>query len=453
MGSYLAFFFRGMIFRTMQRKFSLSFSFLFSWASLLALGCLEVRCAGNDGEVLLSHLLNNRMNIILKGTYATDNPLEWREINNNQIFVDSNDDLSSIRHQLTDSCDPDTQADCLPAYDALPIYIDFGGISLSSSSNSLDSVSSEKDSENFWSSASAERQVYCSRYYAANKLNDSCLSHGGLEKFQEFMDGRGSLYPSYDIPNADYIHTGVFVRRIVTGWASEDGELITNTLFDSNRLHGANILLNVSSPPPPTDPNMADNPGPSEWFPLHYRTGSGQTQILHKGFDYLPIVLEIRFNLKENLMLHSYTLRSDDGSTNRRNIVAFSDWRRDHRSMVESNKSGRMGGNVLSRARFFYPHRVSRIDINTTSLTSSRHYFALYQMNESNRDESLPYAATPVRSSAPNQLKHIMPGSYQLECRYDNVHDGYPEERLGSPMDISVPDQPQIISITMLCPP
>ena len=403
---------------------------------------------GNDGEVLLSYLVNNRMTIILKGTYATDNPLDWNEINANQIFVDA-DDMLAIRHQSLTSCDPDTEGDCVPAYDNLPIYIDFGDIRLSSKSSNLDSVSDQEDSEKFWNVASAERQVYCSRYYARSSAIDSCSNNGGLEKFKEFMDGRGAIYPSRDIPNGYYIHTGVFVRRIVTGWASEDGELSSNALFDNTRLSGANILANLSTPPPPTNPDIEDNPGPSEWFPLHYRPGSGQS--LYKGSDYLPIVLEIRFNLKENLMLHSYTITPEGGTPIQRNIIAFSDWRREHSNMMNSNGSSRMGGNVLSRSRFFYPYRVSRIDIANMGSGGSQYYFALYQTNESDRDDRLPYAATPARSGSNNQLNHIMPGTYQLECRYDANNDGYPEMLQGSPVDITVPEQPLIMMTSHTC--
>ena len=422
--------------------------FVYLGVYVFILGGLGVRCMGNDGEVLLSYLLNNRMTIILKGTYATDAPLEWNKINSNKIFVDSDDKLS-IQHQSDTACDPSMIGNCVPSYDNLALYLDFGGVRLSSQTSSLNSISDEEDSENFWNVASTERQVYCSRYPGTNSASDSCFNNGGLEKFREFMDGRGSVYPSRDIPNAHYVHTGVFVRRIVTGWASNNGELIDNAPFDNVRISGANILANVNTPPPPIDPNANDNPGPSEWFPLHHRIGSGQS--LLKGTDYLPIVLEIRFNIKENLMLHSYTVTPDGGSSYQINIIAFSDWRKNHSNMMNARQSGRMGGNVLSRSRFFYPHRVSRIVVTNASSGSKRHYFALYQAAESDRNNRLPYAATPARSGSNNQLNHIMPGAYQLECRYDSNSDGYPETLSGTPVDITVPAQGKIMMTNHTC--
>ena len=417
---------------------------------LVFFSLLCLNCMGNNGEALLSHLLNNRMTIILKGTYATDNPLAWNEINGNQIFVDSDDNLS-IQHQSAASCDPKMDGTCLYSYENLPLYIDFGGIRLSSQSKSLADISSVEDAEEFWNIASTDRQVYCNRYYGRSAESDSCLNDNGQKKFEEFMDGTGAIYPSRDIPNTPYLHTGVFVRRIVTGWATNDGELIKNAPFDNNTVSGANILSDVSAPPPPTDPNMEDRPGPAEWLPLHYRVSSGQS--LQKGHDYLPIVLEIRFNIKENLMLHSYRAGEDSATSRQYNIVAFSDWRRNHSNAmtVKAADSRRMGGNVLSRSRFFYPHKVSRIDITNGASGGTRYYFALYGKGETDRDDRLPYAASPARSGSNNQLNHVMPGLYQLECRFDANNDGYPEMLNGSPVDILIPEQGQIVTTSHSC--
>ena len=43
---------------------------------------------------------------------------------------------------------------------------------------------------------------------------------------------------------------------------------------------------------------------------------------------------------------------------------------------------------------------------------------------------ALPLAATPVRNGGDNVMTELGPGQYVLQCRYDAVHDGYPEEVL-----------------------
>ncbi len=410
---------------------------------ILTFLCLSLSaCMGNDGEVLLSHLVNNRMTIVLKGTYASDNPLEWNEINSNQIFVDADDNLGALMHEALTNCDPYTSNACIPAYDELPIYIDVGSIRLSRDSSNIDRIRNNEDSEDFWDISSESRQVYCNRFYATNAGLDTCVQQDGRNKFNELMNGRGVIYPSRDVPDGPYSHTGIFVRRVVTGWSYRDTTLL-EAFFDNTQVRGTNIISLVSSPPPP------DEPGPAEWFPLHYRVGPGQT--FDKGFGNFPVVLEMRFNMKENLMVHRYTI-DPSGTPQNVRVIAFSDWRKAHMDDGTSEESIRLGGNVLARSRFFYPHQVSRIDITNAGMMPATHYYALYQSGETDRDNYLPYAATPARNGAGNQLNHIMPGSYQLECRQDANNDGYPEMRLGVPQDIIVPETPEIMNVTYTCP-
>ena len=402
---------------------------------------------GSNGEVLLSYLLNNRMTIILKGTYATDNPLEWNEINNNQIFTDTDDNLNSLQHQSIIGCNPLTDTNCAPSYDTLPIFLDVGGIRISSHPSGVDSISNHADSLKFWDEAGNNRQVYCNQLYTSNTEADSCFNNSGVSKFNELMDGNGVIYPSQDVPNADYVHTGIFFRRIVTGWSTSTINNITSfneTNFDNHDIRGANIIT-ISGVSPSMDENGEN--GLPQWLPMHYQVDEGQE--LHKGSDYYPIVLEIRFNFKENLMLHSYTTVFPNTFNRNTRVIAFSDWRINHEDNQE-NESQRLGGNVLSRSRFFYPHLVSKININNGSTGSTRHYYALYTSTETNRDDNLPYASTPARSGTANSLNHIMPGDYVLECREDSNIDGYPETE-NSKVDITVPENPNEMTVTLNC--
>ena len=63
---------------------------------------------------VLSTLFNNRMLLLLKGTYASDNPLEYSELNNGtgQLYVDASGDY----------LDPAMDTVGLPSVENLPIY-------------------------------------------------------------------------------------------------------------------------------------------------------------------------------------------------------------------------------------------------------------------------------------------------------------------------------------------
>ncbi len=410
---------------------------------------------GCSGEALLSHLQNNRMTIIIKGTYASDRPLTFQEINQNRIYVDADDTyLSTFNHQSVSACDPNSNYQCIPSYEMLPIYIDFGGVRLSSSSQDINSITSTLDANNFWNIASNQRQVYCSHTYATNPGLDTCRKDDGTVLYNDFMNGRGAIYPSNDIPNTSYKQVGLFIRRIVTGWGYNNNSITQNTSFDNNLIRGVNIitLVGLNPAPTPTDTNQIDMPGRNQWFPMLYV--SDANEYLHKGNDYDPIVLEIRMNIKENLMAHSYTFTNQTGAVFKNSVIGFSDWNRNHADTT-NNSSARMGGNVLSRARFFYPHMVSRLQINnTTSNASLSHYYALYLSNdtESTRSGSgLPLAATPARSGEQNFLNHIMPGNYILQCRHDTRNIGYPQSILNS-REVSVPSTPSNMPISFQCP-
>jgi len=356
---------------------------------------------GDDGQPLLSYLLNSRMTLVLKGTYATDNPLSFSEINNNQIFTDPDDTL-----HLAD----------VPAYDNLPIYLDIGEIRLSTRNpfDPLITIKNNDDAVKFWDVLTDKRQVYCSTLYSFDLTMDSCRRTGGLVNFSEFMNGNGAFYPSRDVGSGVYLHAGVFIRAIATGYARDDDSPLFDR-FDSNDIFGSNIIQNVNYDPGiDTAEKQARVP---QFFPLHHVIVLHQQPSMVVDESFTPLVLEIRFNMKENLMLHSFLNASSRVQT----IVGFSDWRKNHESEFD------MGGSVLTRARIFYPEFANDLVITGgTENKPVRHYLAIYLYGEDNRDDNLPLAATPVRNGE-NKLRNIMPGPYYLQCRYDCIYDGYPE--------------------------
>jgi hypothetical protein len=131
---------------------------------------------------VLSSLFNNRMLLLIKSTFATDNPLEFFEINSNQIYRDADDNSLDVSG--------------LPILSSLPIYIDFGELRIASKyePRGLEALESVRDSKRFWDFIAPQRQVYCSQPYTL--FSNSCDTDQGLIRFSEFMTGAGPSLPS-----------------------------------------------------------------------------------------------------------------------------------------------------------------------------------------------------------------------------------------------------------------
>ena len=370
---------------------------------------------GDKGIGLISRLSNNRMKLILKGTYASDRPLDFAQINGDVLFRDADDTLD-----LTG----------VPAYSKLPMFIDIGEVRLSTKGflQGLESITNNEDSEDFWDVFSTRRQVYCSQPYATDFDNDGCFQTGGFINYIEFMNGRGAVFPSRDVGPGTYTHAAIYIRQLVTGYSRAGGALV-EARFDNNKILDAQNVAPLMNYDPGTDAVQQQILAP-QFFPLHHVVVWGQQPYMHVDDSYFPLIVEIRFNLKENLMLHSFV----DANGLSRTVVASSDWRKGHTLQTE------MGGNILTRARMFYSDFVRDLRISGGTYTT-RHYYALRVQNECTDsggqvgcvvEDQLPLAATPVRNGNDNILANLSAGLYRLECRYDENNDGYPEKVLGT---------------------
>lgn len=397
--------------------------------TLVLIGLLSLAsCRSKDDEPLLSMLLdtNSKTVVILKGTYASDSPLAMNEINGNQLFRDAEDTSLDVTG--------------LPGYADLPIYIDIGEIRLSTRDygTGLWGIETAKDARTFWDIIASERQVYCSQPYSASLENDSCYSTGGLVNYQEFMNGRGALYPSRDVGPGAYLHAGVFVRAVATGH-HRLGNVAQNDSFDNNTIFNAANITTTVQYDPDTNDALKQLLAP-QWFPLHFT--SVMSNITPNSMimtnDRTTRVVEIRFNIKENLMVHGLS-----DTSGYRTIVGFSDWRKGHAQQRD------LGGNVLMRARVYYPDYVNTLVI-TGGTQNSRYYYAVVDPLETFIEDNLPVAATPVRNGN-NVIQNLMGGvNYLLQCRYDANNDGYPETIVGPGTTFGVLPGPG--SLTVSCP-
>ncbi|MCB1178786.1 MAG: hypothetical protein KDK36_14470 [Leptospiraceae bacterium] len=386
----------------------------------------------------MSTLFNNRMLLLLKGTYASDDPLSFDELNGG---------TGALYQDLTgDGLDPAFDLTDLPLAKDLLIHIDFGEVRISSKyrgPTGLDLLENARQSSEFWDFIGSERQVYCTIAYTI--FANTCQKNLGYARIVDFFNGAGAQFPSND-PTADargfigsqYYHAGVYFRGMVTSFAKENGAQLINTSFDNNIVAGANIVPRNSYLPTVTEVDK-ETVTPL-MFPVFYTVEPGhQDFTIRPGFD--PYILEMRMNIKENLMVHSWTTLNGYTQT----MVGFSDWRYNHTGQAD------MGGNLLLRARVIYPEYASRLTITGGTQTLS-HYYALFRAEEENLTSQLPLASVPVRSGS-SVIKYIHEGNYRLRCLSDTSPvDGFPETFVRETF-FSVSNYPrQEITVDLTCP-
>ncbi|XDD51479.1 hypothetical protein AB3N59_06995 [Leptospira sp. WS92.C1] len=375
-------------------------------------------------DPVISTLFNQRMLLLAKGTYATDNPIPFSAYSNGsgQIYLD---DTGA-------GLDPAFDLTGVPLAQNLPIFIDIGEIRMSTKYEQglidLSLIKNVKDTKKFWDEIAPNRQVFCTTPYTTN--SNSCRLNEGEFKAVQFFNGEGVAYPSNDPTSAtdwgafgngpvQFYYTGLYLRSLVTAWATEPGLTFSNlTLFDNYRVPGLNIVPRLSYRPGAD--STTKTAFPPLVFPLLYKADNGdQDMIVHPGFD--PYILEVRMNLKENLMIHSYVT----GLGGARTLVSISDWKGDSDHKGESD----MGGGLLLRSRIIRPEIASSLLV-LGGTASTTHYYGVYRLAETEIANKLPLISSPVQG-AQTRMKYIHPGEYRIRCLGDVAKvDGYPESTI-----------------------
>jgi hypothetical protein len=399
------------------------------------------------------------MLLLLKGTYATDAPIQFNDYNNGTGALYVDDSGSDIG--------PDHNLSGVPSAGNLPIFIDIGEIRVSSNFqkgfNDLSQIRDPKDSEKFWDFIATERQVYCTSPYSLEE--DTCIKTDGLFKSQEFFNGNGAIFPSndpsaqtiscadpeyfaqcaalgYDISKSfgiQYWYTGIYFRALVTGWAMQNGApLIDSARFDNRRVPGLNIVPRNNYLPGTSDVEKQEII--PKMFPLLYSVQGGQRDMqIRGGFD--PYILEVRMNMKENLMVHTV---NRTGSV-QQSLVSFSD------AIYNNKGEPDIGGNLLLRSRIIYPEFAASLRI-TGGTGNLKYYYAVYHSDEVETRKQLPLAATPARPDA--SIKYLNNGTYKLYCIGDTQRvDGYPDTIVSSTeFVVSDVDRRKTLPIELPCP-
>ncbi|TGK13112.1 hypothetical protein EHO60_02625 [Leptospira fletcheri] len=420
----------------------------------LWIGCRVGAWHGHQtSDPVISTLFNQRMLLLLKATYATDNPLNFTDYNNGTgaLYLDN--------QGATGVGDPTLNLGGIPSAANLPIYIDVGEIRISSKYRdglgNLSQITTAAKSKSFWDFIAPNREVYCTTAYTLN--SNTCQQQNGFVKMQQLFDGEGAQYPSNDPTQgvdwfypSQYYYTGVFLRNLVTGWGVLPGvDLTTITFFDNYGINGFNIV-----------PYNAYVPGTVNYattpliFPVLYSLGADEGGPIGNGdmefrSGYEPYILEVRMNLKENLMVHS--IFAADGVSTAQTMVGISDWKYDHQGQID------IGGNLLLRSRTIYPSSASKLVIYGGS-GSKVHYYGIFRDTEINLLSKLPLIASPALSGG-TPIKYIMPGQYQLVCLQDTTNvidgtlDGFPDTIVRQ-INFSVPENGNgnSMAVSLSCP-
>ncbi|MCE9499468.1 MAG: hypothetical protein K8R21_03050 [Leptospira sp.] len=396
------------------------------------------------------------MLLLLKGTYATDEPLAFDEYSNGSGQLYQDDSGSGTN-------DPAFDLTNLPAAKDLPIFIDIGEIRISTQYQkgiaSLTQIKDAKDSKRFWDFIAPERQVYCT--LPPYSAGDSTCRKTGLSKMDDFLSGKGAVYPSNG-PTSEtygdsaqqndatrngvtngtqYYYTGVYLRSILTGFGRENGGTIINTFFDNTQIFGGGVNIVPRNNFNPGTDDATKTTAVPQLFPLFYSVQAGQSDMtIRPGSD--PYILEIRTNFKENLMVHSYVTPLGYVDT----LVGFSDWNKTH------NGEPDMGGNLLTRSRIIYPEFASSLEISGGT-KSIPHYYAVYRKDEQDFFGQLPLVSSPVKQGV-TKIKYIHEGQYRLQCRGDITRvDGNPETIVRETFFTISPEQrKQTTQVSLTCP-
>lgn len=402
---------------------------------------------------VISTLFNNRMLLLLKGTYSTDAPLDWSELNGGTGNLYLDDQGAGF--------DPTFNLDGLPKAGDLQILLDIGEVRISSKFekgfNELTQIRDSLDSNRFWDFIAPNRQVFCTNTYSLE--GNTCLENNGIVKAQDFFNGTGAQFPSNDpsastvsltdaitfnlatggkVMGRQYYYAGIYFRSLVTTYAKNGNAPLIIRFDNRPNIPGSNIVPRNNYIPGTATVAKADIV--PKMFPALYSQRPTQADMeIRDGFD--PYILEVRVNIKENLMVHSYTAASGNIIT----FVGFSDSQFDHKG------EGDAGGNLLTRARVMYPETASNITI-TGGGNSLRHHYGVFRILETELTNTLPLAATPAKSGA--RIRYLNPGDYKLVCLQDaRKIDGFPDTVVRE-TTFSIPDFPfrQTYNVDLSCP-
>ncbi|MDH4200511.1 MAG: hypothetical protein OEV66_09045 [Spirochaetia bacterium] len=379
---------------------------------------------------LLSELYNTRMQLVLKGTYESNDPYNW----NTNIYLDDN--LGSYSPSAISS---------LVAMSDVSLYIDIADVRLAVGSGKPTNTTPAE----YYTTITKDRHVLCSSNTTPWKYSMlTCADQNGDQGYADFfstgftfpsasdvpvipLDSKGNQRIGLDgKPATAYNELDIFFRKLTMSPAilydtANPGGVAQTTQFDNRVVNGINLMdsgivqFNQSDDPKTATPLM---------FPLN-RTDLSLK--IPDGND--AYVLEVRIFLKNLLMKH--VLVNGSSYTT---FVGPSDWKANH------NGSSQMGGNLVFTARIYDPANVGSITINDAEAlnTAFKSYYAAVPAGSSFNGSDIPLTASSrivSGTGTTGTIKNLPPGDYDIYKTCDNTlltpsgasaagnYDGFPE--------------------------
>ena len=293
--------------------------------------------AGCDNDAVFTEMASNRLTVVIKGTYASNNPQDWDSVAISDVY-----NLPLANGSMDDSVD-----DCSIAGDVFPtaLMLDIAEMRLTDSSG--------------------DNEAKFSNYRQTSVVS--------IDDSDPFFNGTGIILQNDDVtPGRNYAWLKVFMRKMIfnnakrynvssSGWVEDidpvetifreettEGfdfnQLQTNTIYDSLREEASDI---------------------NRVFPIRIPIIGGLE------FDNRDeeTVLEIRILVKNFVKKYEYDTY-DESLYSVIHFYGLSDWLWD----VQPGEKT-MGGNVIAVARAYVPSRVGTI--TATGLTTGDYLIAI----------------------------------------------------------------------------
>ncbi len=376
--------------------------------------------AGCSNYPVLSELANSRTKLILKGTYESNSPYSWQTV----LFDDDSLASGSL---------PASEKAAVNFAD-INLNIDIAAIRVARPGDTL----SQSAPEDYWEYFAEHRTLFCAENKDANNrpLID-CIDQNGTKNLSKLFTS-GYSYPVIDLPAGKYSHLAIYFRKFVIGPAvqySSSGTLLDSitSIFDNRSVYGIDLAQEIIQYRPGSatdDPLM---------FPLERKNFS---LVVPNNSE--PIVFEVRFFVKNNLMHYGMEHGDKTSSITPISFVGPSDWAYNYQYDNISN-GYRLGGNIIMTARLYEENHVGSIDIvDSVAPAANMEYYAVVQSGATFDPAQgvLPYAATSVSASggggSAGTVTNLPAGAYDIYKTCDIQQqsasgliagaDGYPEK-------------------------
>lgn len=342
---------------------------------------------------ILGELVNTRLNIILKSTYETNDPLEYDTIYLNDYII------SEPYREIIN-------------YEDLEVYLDLADIRLGRGTE----LPSLATAEEYWRPILRERIILCSNVDALfDRVLDTCQDKNGIERLNQFLDD-GVLLPARDVEPGNYSHLAIYMRRLIINPAryyNASDDLISNIQadFDNGIINGQGFINSRILLYEPLD--AADSI--PDLFPL--QRIDLDLEILERPEQ--AFVIEIRIFIKSILMLHlvehesEFLIEEQNVSTS--TFIAPSDWRyaHDYKNISSTNIAGNevnelLGRQLLLSARVYYPDSVGTLTIqsdDSPNVVPNTYYVLVNAGSNWDPEYELPLIAT--NANLPSRLINI----------------------------------------------